>query len=56
MENYDISQTYGEWRNNMNIVEAYKSGKLLPTDKKIIVSLPVMIITLVAYSVIFFYS
>jgi hypothetical protein len=56
MENYNMSQSYTDWRGQMNVVQAFKENRLLPTDKKILVSLPIMVLALVAYSVIFFYS
>ena len=38
----------------MNIFQAVKEDRLLPSDKKILISIPVMIITLVIYSVVFY--
>lgn len=40
----------------MNIFQAVKDNKLLPTDKKIITSIIVMAISLVVYSIVFFFS
>ena len=38
----------------MNIFQALKEDRLLPSDKKILISIPIMVITLVIYSVVFF--
>ena len=38
----------------MNIFQAVREDRLLPSDKKILISIPVMIITLVIYSVVFY--
>lgn len=40
----------------MNIFQAVRDNKLLPTDKKIITSIIVMAISLVVYSIVFFFS
>ena len=40
----------------MNIFEAFKENKLLPTDKKILISIPVMVLCLIGYSIAFFYA
>lgn len=47
---------YEEWREGQSFIEAFREGKLLPTDKKIIISIPIMIVILVAYSLTFFYT
>lgn len=40
----------------MNIFQAVRDNKLLPTDKKIITSIIVMAISLIVYSIVFFFS
>jgi len=40
----------------MNVIEAFRENKLLPTDKKILISIPIMLAILIAYSIAFFYS
>lgn len=40
----------------MNIFQAFKDNKLLPSDKKILISIPIMILSLVVYSIVFFFS
>ena len=56
IDDYDNVSQYSEWRDEMNIFSAFKENRLLPTDKKIIISIPVMVICLVGYSIAFFYA
>lgn len=40
----------------MNIFQALKEDKLLPSDKKILISIPIMVLSLLIYSIVFFFS
>ncbi len=46
-------KTYEEWRDTYGLVDAFREGKLLPSDRKIIITLLVMFCSLVGYCVVF---
>ena len=53
----DDQSYYSDWREeDLNILQALREDKLLPTDKRIIISLPLMIIILAGYSLAFFFA
>lgn len=56
VENYDGKSEYSDWRDEMNILQAIKDNKLLPSDKKILLSILIMILSLVIYSIVFYFS
>ena len=54
---HDDKSYYSDWRDmDLNVVEALRSNKILPTDKRIIISLPLMAIILIAYSLTYFFN
>ena len=46
-------KTYDEWRDSYGLAEAFKDDKLLPSDKKIIITLLLMFASLVGYSFVY---
>lgn len=46
-------KTYEEWRNTYGLVQAFREDKLLPSDKKIIITCFVMLASLIGYSIVF---
>lgn len=40
----------------MSVLQAIRGNKMLPTDKRVLISIPIMIGTLIGYSLAFFYS
>lgn len=56
MMDYKDKSEYEDWREDMGIVEAMRENLLLPTDKKIIFSIPAMFLLLIGYAIAFFFA
>ena len=53
----DDESYYSDWRDeDMNVLQALREDKLLPTDKRIIISLPLMFLILAGYSLAFYFA